>query len=228
MIYCFRSLLCKAIFVSLVFVIYSCDTQEVLDVKNDTSAAETLFKRLYKLERSEQLAAVKALLKIEKPDRQKKMLEAIAAKVLHVIKGCKLILEDESFVPGESEFPSDERIRDALANVLENTAFLGDIIVRLPSLSLTVLKQKPEWLSLLQWSIHFTNQSGLIDLKTTKLLSLVSQEMNFSVRTSDFKNPYTKEKMQIQQEEPNEKKKIKKKKNIPKGPRLSSRQFGEL
>lgn len=53
--------------------------------------------------------------------------------------------------------------------------------------------------------------------------------MNFTVRNSDFINPFNKEKLApIPVEDEDKKKKTKKKKNIPKGPRLSSRQSGDL
>lgn len=53
--------------------------------------------------------------------------------------------------------------------------------------------------------------------------------MNFTQRHINFTNPYRKIKQPIIKEDALEgKKKLKKKKVLPRGPRLSSRQFGEL
>jgi len=62
----------------------------------------------------------------------------------------------------------------ALANILENTAFFGDILLRLPEISYKILTSKHEWEVLLQWSLGFSNQTHLLDKQTEKLIYLVS------------------------------------------------------
>jgi hypothetical protein len=62
----------------------------------------------------------------------------------------------------------------ALANILENTAFFGDILLRLPDISHKILTLKHEWEVLLNWSLGFSNQTHLLDKQTEKLLYLVS------------------------------------------------------
>ncbi|KAK9507454.1 hypothetical protein O3M35_007306 [Rhynocoris fuscipes] len=195
---------------------------------NNSKTAEAAFRKLFKLERAEQLAAVKAILKIGKEDKQRKMVEAIVEKVFIVIRKSRAILENFGYIPGESSFPTDEKIQDALSNVLENTAFIGDIVLRLPDLTHSILKNHTEWSYLLKWSLTFTNQTQLVDSKTNILLDLVNQEMNFTQRHSNFTNPYRKVKQPIIEEVTELKKKTKKKKVLPRGPRLSTRQFGDL
>jgi hypothetical protein len=62
----------------------------------------------------------------------------------------------------------------ALANILENTAFFGDILLRLPDISHKILTLKHEWEVLLNWSLGFCNQTHLLDKQTEKLVYLVS------------------------------------------------------
>jgi len=62
----------------------------------------------------------------------------------------------------------------ALANILENTALFGDILLRLPDISHKILTSKYEWKVLLLWSLGFSNQTHLLDKQTEKLMYLVS------------------------------------------------------
>lgn len=62
----------------------------------------------------------------------------------------------------------------ALANILENTALFGDILLRLPDISHKILTSKYEWNVLLLWSLGFSNQTHLLDKQTEKLVWLVS------------------------------------------------------
>lgn len=62
----------------------------------------------------------------------------------------------------------------ALANILENTALFGDILLRLPDISHKILTSKYEWKVLLLWSLGFSNQTHLLDKQTEKLVYLVS------------------------------------------------------
>jgi hypothetical protein len=62
----------------------------------------------------------------------------------------------------------------ALANILENTALFGDILLRLPDISHKVLTSEYQWEALLHWSLHFSNETHLLDKQTQKLVYLVS------------------------------------------------------
>lgn len=149
----------------------------------------------------------------------------MAEKVFTVVQDSRATIESSPYIPGVSEFPTDDRIRDALSNILENTALFSEIILRFPDIAVSVLKTNNNWDVLLQWSIAFCNQVRyLLDKSTIKLLYLVSQELNHIERDPNYVNPYRtssetdKEKNYIDAK--NDRKK--KKKQIKKGPRLSS------
>lgn len=60
----------------------------------------------------------------------------------------------------------------ALSNILENTAFMGDILLRMPDISQPIL-HSTDWPVLYAWSLAFANQTQLLDSSTSKLIQLV-------------------------------------------------------
>lgn len=154
-------------------------------------------------------------------EKQYSMIMLMAEKVFTVIQDSRATIEASPFIPGVSDFPLDDRIKDALSNILENTALFSDIILRFPDISISVLKTNNNWDVLLQWGIAFCNQVRyLLDNSTIKALTLVSQELNHVERNPNYFNPYRKQGAQLNPEiTPKHKKK---KKEIKKGPRLSS------
>ncbi|PNF17672.1 hypothetical protein B7P43_G07391 [Cryptotermes secundus] len=120
----------------------------------------------------------------------------------------------------------------ALANILENTAFFGDILLRLPNISHKIITLKHEWEVLLHWSLGFSNQTHLLDKQTERLMYLVSQELNITERDPDYQNPYSRShKKEQNREQSVQQNTVKKnrKKEYKKGPRMSSGAFtGEL
>ncbi|KDQ71586.1 coiled-coil domain-containing protein 134-like [Zootermopsis nevadensis] len=200
--------------------------------KMNDDPAEQLFVRMFMKRRTEQLAAVKRLLAIDSYEKQYKMVSVIAEKVFSVIKSSRVTLESLGYIPGISAFPKDEDTLDALANILENTALFGDILLRLPDISHKILISKHEWEVSLQWSLGFSNQTHLLDKQTQKLVYLASQEINVTERNPNYLNPYSKihkqkhDKQQSPEQNVAKKKKMKKHK---KGPRMSSGTFtGDL
>lgn len=54
--------------------------------------------------------------------------------------------------------------------VLENTAFLGDLVLRLPDISHSLLDSNSEWASVLQWAVSFCNDTNVfVDIDATHL-----------------------------------------------------------
>lgn len=228
-------LISKVLYSGFILITVNCVTGNGSLEENgpDTSdEQEILFKKLFKLRRAEQLAAIKGLRTLGGEDKQKKMISTITEKVFAVILKSRVVLESSGYIPGVSKFPTDETTRDALANILENTAFMGDILLRMPDISQPILRSSGEWPVLYAWSLAFANQTQLLDNSTNKLIDLVSQELNLTLRHPDYINPYRKENEVKRKEEQLKEnvvpKKKKKKLDIPRGPRLSARQAGDL
>ncbi|XP_046387610.1 coiled-coil domain-containing protein 134-like isoform X2 [Ischnura elegans] len=182
-----------------------------------------IVQRLYRRRRVEQLAAVKSLMELPEYEKQYKMVIMIAEKVYNVIESSRVTLESSGYIPG-AQFPKDENVRDALSNILENTALLGDVLLHLPDITHAILAYNYEWTVMFRWSIGFCNETLLMDSKTVKMINLVAQEMNITDRDPSYVNPYRKdvklEKRASDVEVKTSKKK--KKKDKRKGPALSS------
>jgi len=61
----------------------------------------------------------------------------------------------------------------ALSTILENTAFLGDIVLRLPDVAHELLDGNEDWKLLTQWAIDFTNDTDIFVDKDRQLISMV-------------------------------------------------------
>lgn len=112
-----------------------------------------------------------------------------------------------------------------MSNILEDTALLGDVLLRLPDVTHEILAYNYEWTVMFRWSIGFCNETMLMDSKTVKMINLVAQELNITERDPAYVNPYKKDfKVEKDVTPPSERKTIKKKrrKDIRKGPSLSS------
>lgn len=170
----------------------------------------------------EQIEAIKSLRSSLHYEKQYSMIMLMTEKIFGMIQEGRAAVESSSFIPGISSFPNNEKVRDSLSNILENTALFGEIVLRFPDIAQLVLKTNNNWDVLLQWSIAFSNQvKYLLDKSTIKLLQLVSQELNHIERDPNYINPYRKEDHTkvIDDSSPVKKKK---KKEIQKGPRLRS------
>lgn len=115
----------------------------------------------------------------------------------------------------------------ALANILENTALFGDIVLRLPDVAHEVLRARHEWDVLLRWCLGFSTQTRLLDPATTRLVSLVGQELGIAAREPGYHNPYGRDKGAKKGAAGGvaaaEKKKEKKRREVKRGPKLSAR-----
>lgn len=138
-----------------------------------------------------------------------------------VLTTSKLKLESSDYVTGGA-FPEDEATRDALSQVLENTAFFGEIVMRLPDIAHAALNMNKASALTFNWALGFSNSTGLYDETTTKLINLVAQELGLVEKDPNFHNPYAaKKKKAAPLPEPAEPKPKKPKKKIKRGPRLS-------
>ncbi|XP_075544193.1 coiled-coil domain-containing protein 134-like [Dermacentor variabilis] len=181
------------------------------------------YRKMFKMRRAERLEAVKSILKLDNFEKQAKLVNIVLDKINEVLTTSKLKLESSDYIPGGA-FPEDESTRDALSQVLENTAFFGEIILRLPNIAHAVLNMNKAGAMVLNWAIGFANSTELYDETTTKLINLVAQELGLVEKDPNYHNPYAvkqaKAASPVPAVEPVPKPK-KKKKKIQRGPRLS-------
>ncbi|XP_044747672.1 coiled-coil domain-containing protein 134-like [Coccinella septempunctata] len=198
-----------------------CYAHVFAQIPESPQLAEELYKQLFKRQRVNHLEAIKSFRKISHYEKQYSMIQIMAEKVFSNIQEHRAAIEASSFIPGVSEFPSDNNVREALSSILENTALFSEIIIRYPDIAVDVLKTNNNWDVLLQWGIAFSNQMRyLLDKGTIKLLHLVSQELNHIDKDPNYVNPYRKIKPTQDANETEIHKTQKKAKKIKKGPRM--------
>lgn len=195
--------------------------------RNETEQGETPaevlhYRQLFKLRQQERLEAVRSILKLDNMEKQAKLVNIVLGKIAEVLTASKVKLEDSEYIPG-SVFPQNEETRDALSQVLENTAFFGEIVLRLPDISHAVLAENKANALMVHWAVGFANSTGFYDHTTTELVNLVAQELGLVDKDPSYHNPYAAKHAKVTQptsaEEPPKPKKPKKK--IQRGPRLS-------
>jgi len=165
------------------------DNQEDSDTANQDSATATFIK-LFRVRRTEQLVAVKRVLG-QKYENQYKMVNIMGSKIFQTLEKNRAAIESSGYVIGTG-LPENEDAREALVNILENTALIGEIILRLPDHTDQLMKKNNEWVTLTKWGITFSNSTELLDSGTVTLLNLVAQELNLTERDPNYRNPYRK------------------------------------
>ncbi|XP_074650758.1 coiled-coil domain-containing protein 134-like isoform X2 [Tubulanus polymorphus] len=140
----------------------------------------------------------------------------------NVLGSSKATLQEVGFSPGDP-LPTNETVRDAFSNVVENTAFFGDLALRLPDITHKIYDGNKEWVLLMGWAVSFSNSSSIFASTDNELLNLMAQELNFIDRDPSYVNPYTAEyEKMVAKQMAKEGKSKKKKRTIKKGPRMSS------
>ncbi|XP_066947546.1 coiled-coil domain-containing protein 134-like [Macrobrachium rosenbergii] len=207
-----------------------CTRSCVPTAANDVNQVN-LFQSLFQKKRGEHKSAVTTILAFNNYVKQYNMVKLIAEKVFQVLEISQVTLREKGFVPG-MEFPEDGTVREALAQTLENTAFMGEVLLHLPDITHSILKNNKPWQLLFTWGIFFASQSKFLDKNTSHFIYLVSQEMGVTEKDPHYVNPYSKENARVSGEwsrrkEGNSKEKKKQRKTFKKGPQLS-RSYGDL
>lgn len=189
--------------------------------------AEILFKSLFRRKRAEQVDAVKTILNFGRYEKQYKMISVMLQKMFDVISSAKTIIESSDYIPASS-FPQNDTVKEALSQILENTAFFGELRLKLPDITDLLISKNRDWYFLITWSIGFSNSTLLYDSKTEELIHLLAQEMNLIEREPNFVNPYRVQTIQLPTAGNTESKITKKKKTSSRGPRMKKHTHSEL
>uniref|UniRef100_A0A1I7VU31 Coiled-coil domain-containing protein n=1 Tax=Loa loa TaxID=7209 RepID=A0A1I7VU31_LOALO len=145
---------------------------------------------LFSVKRREHLNAVKSLMAMDEKKQEKLLLELVF-NIIKVMGNAKNIVEKANFKPNDT-FPSEEQssLRDAIGNIVENTAFYSNLVLYFPTILLDRYKKDIDWQLLFAWAYKFTTTSRLHDDAAEKLLDLVGQQLEIIPRRDDFHNPY--------------------------------------
>ena len=212
----------------------STEAEEDLDISGTVSSDKQLiktkeeFRILFKEKRRQQISAVKTLQSFGKYEQKYSMISNIFGKLFEVEEKAKQSIEDSEYVLG-ADLPKEEAVLEALSQIVENCAFFGDIVLRLPDISHRVLRDNHKYESLYKWCISFSMATDLCDKNTQKMFDLLAQELELIPKNESYVNPYkksNKSKVKTIDENvvnsgDNNSKNNKNKKSVKRGPRLS-------
>ncbi|KAF4023011.1 hypothetical protein G4228_014761 [Cervus hanglu yarkandensis] len=193
-----------------------------------------IYKKMFEVKRREQLLALKNLAQLNDVHQQYKILDVMLKGLFKVLEDSRTVLTAAGVLP-DGPFPQDEKLKDAFSQVVENTAFFGDVVLRFPRIVHHYFDHNSNWNLLIRWGISFCNQSGVFDQGPhSPILSLMAQELGISEKHSDFQNPFKVDRTEFisstdpfqkaLREEEKRRKKEEKRKEIRKGPRISRSQ----
>ncbi|XP_063983012.1 coiled-coil domain-containing protein 134-like [Diachasmimorpha longicaudata] len=157
------------------------------------SSDEEIFKKLFITKRRQHHSAIKNLKKLDSYERKYEMISIIMKNVIEIIETQRSTLEaiKEGLKENRTLSYVPHEMRDALTSVLENTAFLGDIVLQVPDIMHRILKKNLNWEIQMHWSLNFVNETRfLIDEATGGMLDLAFQELNITQRSPNYSNPY--------------------------------------
>ncbi|CAK6443973.1 unnamed protein product [Pipistrellus nathusii] len=221
-------------FLVLLFVLLVSGTRVTDTQRTTVDPSLEIYKKLFEVKRREQLLALKNLVQLKDVHQQYKILDVMLQGLFKVLEDSRTVLTAADVLP-EGPLPQDEKLKDAFSQVLENTAFLGDLALRFPRIVHHYFDHNSSWNLLIRWGISFCNQSGVFDQGPhSPILSLMAQELGISEKDSDFQNPFKVDHTEIisstdpfqkaLRQEEKRRKKEEKRKEIRKGPRISRSQ----
>lgn len=196
------------------------------DEQNNLVAREDI-QKYFAVKRKQHLEAVQTLLKFQRYEQKYEMLSRIFGKIFEVLEASKTKVENSEYILG-GDLPTGS-VTENILMVLDNCAFFGNLILKLPDISDRILKQNNQWIDLYKWCFTFSISTNLIDDMSLKMFNIAAQQLNLLPKDKDFVNPYS-EKNSVSKNldssasESTSKGKIKKK-TLPekrqKGPRMS-------
>ncbi|KAK8725756.1 hypothetical protein OTU49_010464 [Cherax quadricarinatus] len=217
-------------FIFVIIVCHAVVEGEIEEQHKKPVSQVKLFQSLFQQRRAEHKAACETIMNMGNFIKQQKMVDILARKAFEVLGQNQVTLREAGYIPG-MDFPEDEKVRDALSQTLENTAFMGELLLHLPDIMHSLLRDHKPWQLVFTWGAFFATQSKFLDKNTNKFIHLVSQELGIVEKDVRYTNPYSQSaRHEVHgastpaNQSPTSKAK---KKKFRKGPQLS-RQFGDL
>lgn len=177
--------------ISILFAAYGCLFAETNGQNNGTQnqfATKEEIQTLFTLKRKQHFEAIQTLLNFQKYEQKYEMIKKIFTRIFEVIQTSRVKVENSNYILGE-ELPNNEVI-DHIFLILDNCAFFGNIVLKLPDITTRLLKENNQWVNSHKWCLTFSTSSNLLDEKSLQMFNLSAQQLNLIPRSDDFINPY--------------------------------------
>ncbi|KAI4477192.1 hypothetical protein M0804_013013 [Polistes exclamans] len=136
--------------------------------------------RISLLKRRQQIAEIIQIIqKISSHDMKFETIAILTKDIMESIENSTTLIENCIYnIPGYDL--NDYIIGDALFVILEDTAFLGDMIVHFPNFMETILRGHTEWTIPLYWSFRFIHKmKHLLDKSTISVIYSAKEKLGF-------------------------------------------------
>ncbi|CAB4039954.1 Hypothetical predicted protein, partial [Paramuricea clavata] len=80
------------------------------------------------------MMAVENIIKMNDYEKQYRIINMIFEKLFKTVQDAKNEITTSGYIPGE-EFPAEQKQKEAIGHIVENTALLGDVVLRLPDIA---------------------------------------------------------------------------------------------
>lgn len=191
------------------------NSSEMKNEANTNNNNVLIYQKLFLHQRGFQKEAITSLLQMT-PVNQYKFVKSMMDEIFKVLEKARNNLTKWGHLP-DDPFPQNEMIRNSVSKILENTALFGDLMLKLPEISHELYDRQNVWNIMMEWCIHFCQESGMFDKLHLKLLDTLNQELELVPQDPKYLNPYRK----MNKESSKEEKPKPKAKQKRKGPKLS-------
>uniref|UniRef100_A0A915AZH6 Uncharacterized protein n=1 Tax=Parascaris univalens TaxID=6257 RepID=A0A915AZH6_PARUN len=157
-----------------------------------------LYRNAFKLKRREQLNAVKTIFAMDNLKKRNTLIIDLINRMQKVIDEAKQLIMKCNYTVG-GVFPfANTQLKEAIGNVVENTAFFCEFALRFPSVVGKKYWNDRKFRSTIEWAYKFSEIADLYDDTARRLLNLAGQELHIIEREENFINPYDKRRIKEQ------------------------------
>ena len=178
-----------------------------------------------KVKRQQQEAAVRSLYDNADTKSVKAVTKELFTTLKRELEDSRRVISDAKFLARSTDFPTADPLREAVAKVVENSAFLFELVFKLPdyadiwcvltapALSRTDFYRLFEHFRyqqfnlkpLVEWSYEFATKMGLYDDETFALFEKGAQELLLIPRAANYNNEHRRaERRRVAQEQADE------------------------
>lgn len=149
------------------------------------------YKELFALKRKQQISTAETLVNKDGYSKQYKLTKVLVDEIFKTLRNAQNNLTNVNSTE-LSEFPVENKtVLDSLINVWENTAFLGDMLLRLPDICHRMIDGHKVRMAVVQWSIAQCFKSPVYSKILQKHLELMQQEMKTADELDpNYENPF--------------------------------------
>ncbi|CAD5220014.1 unnamed protein product [Bursaphelenchus okinawaensis] len=178
----------------------SSGTSKTAATQGKESSDLAQFHVLFRDIRQEQARGILSLKNVSNNKERIKVLKQYIEQLSKEGEKAKREVESKEYSPRQHEIPQKQSLKDAVSNIVKNTAFFCDAVVNFPKRLQKEFEDNQKLRELVTWGMDFADKIDLYDDDTKKIVEIAKIELGLLDRPEGFVNPYFKTKDQKQRE----------------------------